>query len=129
MILWSSDLRERKCMKPNKTYKLESFNQTLFCFEITLPDYIKVWREDFDGKVDDWWTMNITPERFHWLVDEWNNGNIAKYYPHWWQEIDTRKKHITNLIQLDLSEFEEALDYFASILPHKEWIGDSSDNK
>lgn len=104
-------------------YKHESFNQTMFCYEISPPDYIRIWREDMKGNEDDtWWRLNISPQRFHWLVDEWNNGNIAKEYPHWWEQIDTRQKHINSLLQLSEKELEEVFNYVALILPHREWI-------
>ena len=103
------------------TYKTESFNQTLFCYEINPPDHIKIWREDKEGNVDHWWDQEITPLKFHWLVDEWNKGRIAATYPHWWENVDTRPKHINSLLQLSESEFLEALNYAAYILPHYKW--------
>ena len=104
------------------TYKDPSFNQTMFCFEISPPDYIKVWREDMNGNEDDeWWRQNITPKKFHWLVDEWNKGNIAKVYPRWWETVDTRKHHINSLLQLDYDELIEVINYYAYMVPQAKW--------
>lgn len=104
-------------------HKHESFNQTMFCFEVNPPDNIKIWREDMDGNVDHWWDQEITPVKYHWLVSKWNDGTIRKEYPRWWENIDTRPDHINNLIQLDMESFCEVLNYYAFITPHKEWKG------
>jgi hypothetical protein len=83
--------------------------------------YYKLQHEDCDTEDDNWWDMDILPRRFHWLVDEWNNGNIKRYYPHWWEEVDTRKEHINNLLQLSHEELHEVMNYVADVFPHKEW--------
>lgn len=104
-------------------YKEESTNQTMFCYEICPPDYIKVWKEDKEGSEcdDGWWRCEITPQKFHWLVDEWNNGHIAKVYPHWWEDTDIRQTHINSLLQLSHDELMDAFNYFAYVLPHYRW--------
>lgn len=109
-------------IKPG-VYKELSFNQTFFCFEINPPDYITVWREDANGKETDngWWRMEITSKKFHWLVDQWNNGNIKKVYPHWWEQPDSRKEHINNLLQLNHEELTEVFNYYAYVIPQREW--------
>lgn len=102
-------------------YRSLNFNQTIFCFEISPPDYIKTWLEDSEGNVDHWFDMDITPQKFHWLVDEWNSGQIAKVYPHWWEKVDTRKNHINSLLQLNHEELTEVFNYIAAVLPHYRW--------
>lgn len=105
-------------------YKEPSFNQTMFCYEINPPDYIKIWREDIDGNIDDWWTQNINPKMFHWLVDEWNRGDIRETYPHWWEKVDTRKEHINSLLQLNHEELMEVFNYYAYVTPQSKWKGE-----
>lgn len=106
-------------------YKEPSFNKRTFCVEVIPPDYIKVWYIEADGaEQEHWWDIDITPQKFHWLVDEWNNGNIAKVYPHWWEKVDTRKKHINSLLQLDFDGLREVINYCAYVLPHYRWTSD-----
>ena len=105
-------------------YKEPSFNQTMFCYDIQPPDRIDIWREDSNGKRDEWWDLEITPAKFHWLVNEWNNGHIRKVYPRWWEKVDTRKEHINSLLQLNHEELMEVFNYAAYIFPHYRWKGE-----
>lgn len=103
-------------------YKEPSYNQRTFCMEINPPDCIKTWFLEADGEArDSWWDLEITPQKFHWLVDEWNKGNIAKVYPHWWEKVDSRKEHINSLLQLGGDELREVYNYAAIIWPHYRW--------
>ncbi|MBP5324498.1 MAG: hypothetical protein J6Y86_03265 [Pseudobutyrivibrio sp.] len=103
-------------------YKEPSYNQRTFCIKINPPDNIKTWFIEADGETRDlWWDLDITPQKFHWLVDEWNKGNIAKVYPHWWEKVDSRKAHINSLLQLDGNELREVLNYASFIWPHYRW--------
>ncbi len=107
-------------------YKEESTNQRMFCVEICPENTVKTWFEDMQGEKDDaWWDMLILPQRFSWLVDEWNNGNIRKTYPHWREKVDSRKEHISSLLQLDWDSFREVLNYAAYILPHSKWTSET----
>ena len=103
-------------------YKEPSYNQRTFCMDVQPPDYIKTWFEEPNGEPQDhWWDVEITPQKFHWLVGEWNNGNIAKVYPHWWEKVDTRNKHINSLLQLRNEDLTEVLNYFCMVMPHYRW--------
>ena len=106
-------------------YKEESTNQRMFCINVISKNMIKTWFEDMQGNKDteddNWWDMNIGPDRFKWLVDEWNKGKVKELYPHYWEKVDTRKAHITSLLQLDWDSFREVLNYAAYILPHSKW--------
>lgn len=102
------------------TYKEPSFNQTMFCYDIQPPDRIDIWREDSDGKRDEWWDIEITSTKFHWLVNEWNNGHVQKIY----EKIDTRKEHINSLLQLNYNELMEVFNYAAYVWPHYRWKGE-----
>ena len=106
-------------------YKEESTNQRMFCIKVCSSDTIKTWFEDKQGNHDtednNWWDINIGPERFRWLIDEWNIGNIQKTYPHWWEKVDSRKERITSLLQLDWDSLREVINYAAYILPHSKW--------
>lgn len=102
-------------------YKEPSFNQTTFCYEITPPDTIRIWRENPNGEIDEWWTQTISPKKFHWLVDEYNKGNVHKIYPHWWEKVDTRPAHINSLLQLTHEGLIEVFNYYGYILPHNSW--------
>ena len=104
------------------TYKHESCNQRMFCYEVCPPDTIKTWFEDKEGNHDtyrdNWWDLDITPQKFHWLVDQWNEGNVAKVYSHWWEKVDSRKPHINSLLQLSHEELEEVMNFAAFVWPH-----------
>lgn len=103
-------------------YKEESTNQRMFCIKVCSKNMIKTWFEDMQGNNEDpWWNMNIAPSRFEWLVGEWNNGNVEKTYPHYLEKADTRRKHITSLLQLDWDSFLDVLNYASYILPHSKW--------
>ena len=106
-------------------YKHESFNQRMFCYEVIHPDTIRTWHEDMEGNHDtsnnNWWDLDITPQKFHWLVDQWNEGNVAKVYPHWWEKVDSRRSHINSLLQLSHEELEEVMNFAAFVWPHYRW--------
>ena len=106
-------------------YRHESFNQRIFCYEVLPPDTIRTWHEDMEGNHDtqdnNWWDLDITPQKFHWLVDQWNEGNVAKVYPHWWEKVDSRRTHINSLLQLSHEELEEVMNFAAFVWPHYRW--------
>lgn len=112
-------------MLEKKVYKFDSFNQTLFCFEIKSDDCIRVWREDKDGTVDKWWNQWLSPEKCEWLIRDWNNGKIPKWSEEWYEtNIEKQARyevHINNLRQLNMKNFIEVLEYYAAIIPHYRW--------
>lgn len=94
-------------------YKQESFNQTIFCFEIIGTNNIRVWREDKKGNVDHWWDMNITPDRAEKLIADYNSAEPSERYS---------KENIKGTLDtLEKWQLINAIEYFANTRRRKDW--------